>query len=121
MSQRKALIASILLTLILALSAIGIRAAMVDSPDDTAGAKGSLPLVVAGDDREGDDEYDDERDDDEDRDSEYASSWGDDDRDGHGGAGLALVSLGIARHREPPYVPCATTSGGSAACASAGA
>jgi hypothetical protein len=35
MSQRKALIASIAITLFLAFSAIGIRAAMTDSPADT--------------------------------------------------------------------------------------
>lgn len=85
MSQRKALIASIVLTLVLAFSAIGIRAAMLDSPDDASNAKGALPVVVSGSENgedEGDDRYDDDRDDDEDSsDREYASSSRDDDDD----------------------------------------
>ena len=48
MSQHKALIASIVFTLVLAFSAIGIRAAMLDSPSDSSNAKGALPVVVTG-------------------------------------------------------------------------
>lgn len=88
MSQRKALIASILLTLVLAFSAIGIRAMVFDDTGDTASTKGALPLLV--DDRENDDRHDDdndryERDEDDDEDDEdgkaYASSYRDDDDD----------------------------------------
>jgi hypothetical protein len=87
MSQRKALIASILLTLVLAFSAIGIRAMVFDDTGDTASTKGALPLIV--DDREDDDRYDDDDDryehDDEDDDDDdgkaYASSYRDDDDD----------------------------------------
>ncbi len=59
MSQRKALIASLIITLVLALSAIGIRAALVDSsqtPGDTAGA---LTLVQPGSGEYDDDRYED--------------------------------------------------------------
>jgi hypothetical protein len=88
MSQRKALIASILLTLVLAFSAIGIRAAMFDSSDESASTKGALPLLV--DDRGDDDRYEDdeddryEHDDDDENDDDgkaYASSYRDDDND----------------------------------------
>jgi hypothetical protein len=89
MSQRKALIASILLTLVLAFSAIGIRAAMFDSSGESASTKGALPLLV--DDRGDDDRYEDddeddryEHDDDDENDDDgkaYASSYRDDDDD----------------------------------------
>lgn len=84
MSQRKALIASIVLTLVLAFSAIGIRAAMLDSPNDASEAKGALPVVVTGSEDgedEEDDRYDHDRDEDEDGDREYASTSRDDDDD----------------------------------------
>jgi hypothetical protein len=84
MSQRKALIASILLTLVLAFSAIGIRAAMFDSSDESASTKGALPLLV--DDRGDNDRYEDDEDDwyehdDDDDGKAYASSYRDDDDD----------------------------------------
>jgi hypothetical protein len=83
MSQRKALIASILLTLVLAFSAIGIRAAMFDSPDESASTKGALPLLV--DDRRDDDRYEDDDEDDryehDDDGKAYASSYRDDEDD----------------------------------------
>ena len=87
MSQRKALFASIVFTLVLAFSAIGIRAAMLDSPDDSSNAKGALPLVVTGnegveDPEADDDRYEDEQDENEDEGGrEYASSSATDDDD----------------------------------------
>lgn len=92
MSQRRALIASIIITLVLAFSAIGIRAAMTDQPTEDTAAKNALPLLVTGSDTTqgddgttDDDEWDDE-DEDEDEDHEdqsYASSQDDnDDEDG---------------------------------------
>lgn len=57
MSQRKALLASLVITLVLALSAIGIRAAMVDSPDTAADSAGTLTLVQPGGEFDDDDSY----------------------------------------------------------------
>ena len=57
MSQRKALIASLVITLVLALSAIGIRAAMVDSPDTAADSVGTLTLVQPGGEFDDDDSH----------------------------------------------------------------
>ena len=48
MSQRKALIASMVITLVLALSAIGIRAAFVDSPGASADPQSGVTLVAPG-------------------------------------------------------------------------
>ncbi len=91
MSQRRALFASIIITLVLALSAIGIRAAMTDTPAEDAAAKSSLPVLVTGngttqgDDTSSDDtSYDDdsnehEGDDEDHEDESYANSRSDDD------------------------------------------
>lgn len=80
MSQRRALIASILLTLVLAFSAIGIRAVMTDAPAEDAAAKSPLPVLVPGSDtRQGDDgtndgEWRDDEGDEDHEDRSYAST-----------------------------------------------
>lgn len=58
MSQRKALIASLVITLVLALSAIGIRAAFFDSPGASADPQSGVTLVSPGT-RQYDDDDDD--------------------------------------------------------------
>ncbi len=82
MSQRKALIASLVITLVLAISAIGIRAAMVDSPGTSANSPDALTLVEPGD-FDDDDRYEDS-DDDRYEESENGDSfqfWDEDDND----------------------------------------
>lgn len=92
MTQRKALIASLIITLVLALSAIGIRAAMVDTPDNSGDSAGTLTLVEPGGDFDDDDSYqgdddafwrfdDDDDGDDNDRDHAEDDENEDDDED----------------------------------------
>lgn len=76
MSQRKALIASVALTLVLALTAIGIRAAFIDSPNTSAGQETGVTLVAPGS-YEDEDDYDEEEGDDED----YTTTWDDESDD----------------------------------------
>lgn len=85
MSQRKALIASIAITLILALSAIGIRAAMLDSTRDNGSGATQTAVVSAetsaGPNAFGGDRYDDENELDHDEDDGWFRGDDDDSRD----------------------------------------
>jgi hypothetical protein len=76
MSQREALIASIAITLVLALSAIGIRAVMLDSPADAAsGDKQPAAITVVSGSSAGESAFRQAADDDQ---------QGDDDESDHG-------------------------------------
>jgi hypothetical protein len=80
MTQRKALIASIMITLILAFSAIGLRATMLDSPDPgTSAEKGTSAITLST--QSGANTYDDDHDDQYGGDNERADDHEDNDED----------------------------------------
>lgn len=85
MSQRKALIASLVITLVLALSAVGIRAAFFDSPDASADPESGVTLVVPGSGGYEDDDRYDESDDDEEEDTSITNDH--DEQDDHNDSG----------------------------------